>query len=89
MKPNLPLFNGMLLIDKPSGITSHDVVNHIRRRFGIRKVGHGGTLDPIATGLLILMLGPATRQAQNFLGASKAYEATLRLGVRTDTQDAQ
>ena len=80
---------GILLIDKPAGITSHDVVDIIRHRFGLRRVGHGGTLDPAATGLLILLLGRATQQASRFLGMDKTYLATLRLGVATDTQDAQ
>ena len=81
--------NGLLLIDKPAGITSHDAVDIIRRRFQIRRVGHGGTLDPAATGLLILLVGQATRQASTFLGADKTYQATLRLGIITDTQDGQ
>lgn len=81
--------NGLLLVDKPAGITSHDAVDFIRRRFRIRRVGHGGTLDPAATGLLILLIGPATRRASAFLGADKTYEATLRLGVITDTQDGE
>ncbi len=79
--------DGLLLIDKPSGITSHDVVDVVRRRFGLRRVGHGGTLDPLATGLLILLVGAATRRAAAFLGADKTYLATLQLGVSTDTQD--
>jgi len=81
--------DGLLLIDKPAGITSHDAVDFIRRRFQIRRVGHGGTLDPAATGLLILLVGPATRRAATLLGADKTYQATLRLGVTTDTQDGQ
>lgn len=70
-------------------MTSHDVVDAIRHRFRIRRVGHGGTLDPPATGLLILLLGSATRKASLLLGADKTYEFTLRLGVTTDTQDAE
>ncbi|MBI3615855.1 MAG: tRNA pseudouridine(55) synthase TruB [Candidatus Omnitrophica bacterium] len=81
--------NGLLLIDKPAGITSHDAVDWIRRRFQIRRVGHGGTLDPAATGLLILLVGEATRQASTLLGADKSYRATLRLGIVTDTQDGE
>ena len=81
--------NGFLLVDKPAGITSHDAVDTIRRRFQIQRVGHGGTLDPAATGLLILLVGQATRQASTFLGADKTYQATLRLGIITDTQDGQ
>ena len=81
--------DGLLLIDKPAGITSHDAVDFIRRRFQIRRVGHGGTLDPAATGLLILLLGAATRRASTLLTADKTYLATLRLGVTTDTQDGE
>ncbi len=81
--------DGLLLIDKPMGKTSHDVVNMIRRAFGVKKVGHGGTLDPIATGLLIMGIGRGTKVLQRFLGASKAYTVGLRLGVSTDTQDTQ
>ena len=80
---------GLLLIDKPEGLTSHDVVDQIRRRFKIRRVGHGGTLDPAATGLLILLVGTATRHARLLLSADKIYHSTLRLGIVTDTQDAQ
>lgn len=81
--------DGLLLIDKPAGMTSHDVVDEIRRRFRMRRVGHGGTLDPAATGLLILLLGRATRHARVLLGADKTYVGTLRLGQSTDTQDAE
>ncbi|MBI3323005.1 MAG: tRNA pseudouridine(55) synthase TruB [Candidatus Omnitrophica bacterium] len=80
---------GLLLIDKPAGMTSHDVVDEIRRRFRMRRVGHGGTLDPAATGLLILLLGRATRHARVLLGADKTYVGTLLLGQATDTQDAE
>jgi len=79
---------GLLLVDKPAGLTSHDVVDCIRRQFKIRRVGHGGTLDPSAVGLLILLVGRATRHARLLLSADKTYLATLRLGVATDTQDA-
>lgn len=82
-------FSGVLLIDKPMGPTSHDIVNRIRRTFGIKKVGHGGTLDPMATGLLIMLLGKGTKLSDRFLGSDKTYEGTLRLGVTTDSQDAQ
>lgn len=81
--------DGLLLIDKPAGMTSHDVVDEIRRRFRMRRVGHGGTLDPAATGLLILLLGRSTRHARVLLGADKTYAGTLLLGVSTDTQDAE
>jgi tRNA pseudouridine55 synthase len=80
--------DGLLLIDKPAGVTSHDVVATIRRTLGIRKVGHAGTLDPMATGLLVLGLGRATRLLR-FLGdLPKTYTGTLRLGVETTTLDA-
>jgi tRNA pseudouridine55 synthase len=82
-------FSGILLIDKPMGPTSHDIVNRIRRTFGIKKVGHGGTLDPMATGLLIMLLGKGTKLSDRFLGSDKSYEGTLRLGASTDSQDAQ
>lgn len=78
-----------MLIDKPAGLTSHDVVDRVRRRFRIRRVGHGGTLDPAATGLLILLLGEATRHAKFLLSADKTYLSTLRLGTVTDTQDGE
>lgn len=79
---------GVLLIDKPAGRTSHDVVDAVRRALGTRKVGHAGTLDPMATGLLVLGVGRATRLLR-FLGAlAKTYEGTMRLGTTTDTLDA-
>ena len=79
---------GLLLVDKPTGVTSHDVVDVVRRRLGTRKVGHAGTLDPMATGLLVIGVGRATRLLR-FLGdLPKTYEGTLRLGVETDTLDA-
>ncbi len=81
-------YSGLLLIDKPAGITSHDAVDRIRRRFKMRRVGHGGTLDPAATGLLILLVGRATRCARFLLNADKTYFSTLRLGQSTDTQDS-
>lgn len=82
-------FDGVLPVDKPSGPTSHDVVDMIRRRFGFRKVGHGGTLDPQATGLLVILLGRGTKLSSQFIGADKIYEGAMRLGVSTDSQDAQ
>lgn len=79
---------GLLLVDKPGGMTSHDVVDVVRRRLGTRKVGHAGTLDPMATGLLVLGVGRATRLLR-FLGdLPKTYEGTARLGVETTTLDA-
>src|SRR5918999_6504452 len=78
----------LLLVDKPGGVTSHDVVEVVRRRLGTRKVGHAGTLDPMATGLLLVGVGRATRLLR-FLGdLDKEYEGTGRLGEETDTLDA-
>ena len=80
--------DGLLLVDKPARLTSHDVVDRIRRQFHFEKVGHAGTLDPQATGLLILMIGRATKLANALLADDKTYEGILRLGIATDTQDA-
>ena len=80
--------DGVLVINKPAGWTSHDVVARARTLFGMSKVGHTGTLDPAATGVLVLCLGRATRIAEYLMSADKAYRAVLRLGVATDTQDA-
>lgn len=79
---------GVLLVDKPKDWTSHDVVNFVRR-FGLKKVGHCGTLDPQATGLLVLVIGRATKLSQRFSGQDKVYEGTLELGKETDSQDAE
>lgn len=78
---------GVLLVDKPAGMTSHDVVNRIRRAAQTRRVGHTGTLDPAATGLLILCIGPATRLSEFLTGLDKTYEGTMRLGITTDSYD--
>jgi tRNA pseudouridine55 synthase len=78
---------GALIIDKPEGITSHDVVARVRRASRTRRVGHAGTLDPFATGVLVCCIGPATRLVQFLVGLDKEYEATVRLGYATDTQD--
>ena len=78
---------GALLVDKPAGITSHDVVQRVRRVLGTRAVGHTGTLDPFATGLLVVLVGRATRLARFVEPQPKTYLATARLGVRTDTDD--
>ena len=85
----LPIFNseGILLVDKPLTWTSFDVVNFVRSRFNIPKVGHCGTLDPAATGLLVLVLGKFTRISGALSGVDKVYEATLKLGIETDTED--
>jgi tRNA pseudouridine55 synthase len=80
--------DGILLVDKPSGPTSHDIVDQVRRRFRFDKVGHAGTLDPQATGLLILMIGRGTKVANQLLASDKTYDGTIRLGIATDTQDA-
>lgn len=80
--------NGLLVIDKPAGITSHDVVARLRRIAGERSIGHLGTLDPMATGVLPLLLGKYTRLAQFFSTAEKSYEGAIRFGQATDTYDA-
>ncbi len=79
---------GVLVIDKPIGPTSFDVVRQVRRALGTRRAGHGGTLDPMASGVLPICLGEATKLAQFLLDADKEYEATLCFGVETDTYDA-
>lgn len=79
--------DGALIIDKPAGMTSHDVVAGVRRIIGERRVGHTGTLDPFATGVLVMLVGRATRLAQFLSGAEKEYEAVIRLGYATDTGD--
>ena len=81
--------DGLLVVDKPAGLTSHDVVARVRRLAGTRKVGHAGTLDPMATGVLVLGLGRATRLLTHLVGADKEYLATVRLGVATVTDDAE
>ena len=80
---------GALLVDKPEGPTSHDVVNWARRSLGVRRIGHTGTLDPFASGLLVLLVGPVTRLAEYLSALPKKYEARARLGIRTDTHDAE
>lgn len=80
--------DGVLLIDKPTGPTSHDVVARLRRSSGERRIGHTGTLDPLASGLLPLVVGCATRLASALSGSDKTYEAAIRFGVATDTDDA-
>jgi tRNA pseudouridine55 synthase len=79
--------DGVLIIDKPAGMTSHDVVARVRKITGHRRVGHTGTLDPFATGVLVVLVGRATRLAQFLSGAEKEYEAVIRLGYATDTGD--
>lgn len=81
--------SGILLIDKPEGITSHDVVDIVRKKFNLQHIGHAGTLDPIATGLLIILVDRATKHFSRFVNFDKEYTAVLRLGVQTDSGDAQ
>ena len=87
MTPFSPL-DGALLIDKPATWTSHDVVAKVRNTFRLEKVGHCGTLDPMATGLLVLVLGKATKLSERFMAADKVYEGAMRLGESTDSYDA-
>ena len=79
--------DGLLLVDKPAGITSYGVVDRIKKKFSLKKVGHGGSLDPLATGLLVLLLGKATKLASGLLSGDKEYEAVVLLGRVTDSQD--
>src|SRR6201981_3625485 len=81
-------FDGALVINKPQGLTSHDVVEAARRILGFRQIGHLGTLDPLATGVLVLLLGRATRFAQFYAGRRKRYDCAVRFGFATDTYDA-
>src|SRR5262245_58217851 len=81
--------DGLLVVDKPAGPTSHDVVARVRRALGERRIGHTGTLDPAATGVLCLVLGRATRLARFLSACDKTYEAVVRFGFATDTGDAQ
>lgn len=80
--------DGAVLIDKPAGPTSHDVVDHLRRHFGLRKVGHCGTLDPNATGLLILLLGRGTKLSEKLMSDDKVYSGWIRFGEATSSYDA-
>src|SRR5215470_2660665 len=80
--------DGAILIDKPAGPTSHDVVDAIRRQFHLKKVGHCGTLDPQATGLLIIVLGRATKLSEKLMADDKVYEGAIKLGETTDSYDA-
>lgn len=81
--------DGIIVVDKPEGLTSHDVVLQVRRRIGIKKVGHAGTLDPIASGVLIMLVGRATKMFNKFSDMDKAYSATLTFGKATDTGDIE
>lgn len=78
---------GILIVNKPVGITSHDVVDFVRGKFHMRRVGHAGTLDPLATGVLIVLLGKSTKLFERFVAFDKSYRATLRLGLKTTTAD--
>jgi len=81
-------FEGLLLVDKPSGMTSHDVVARLRHRLKIRQIGHAGTLDPMATGLLVMLIGRATKVSQYLTSLDKEYEGVFELGKATDSHDA-
>lgn len=85
----MPSASGLLNIDKPKGITSHDVVNRVRKLAGQRRVGHAGTLDPMATGVLLVCLGQATRLIEYVTASRKQYRAVIRFGLTTDTLDAE
>lgn len=81
--------SGVLVVDKPTGMTSHDVVQVVRRGTGIRRVGHTGTLDPRASGVLVILLGPAVRMSEFVSASDKRYQATIRVGSSTDTYDSE
>src|SRR5512136_147790 len=83
------IVSGVLVVDKPVGLTSHDVVQIIRRGTGIRRAGHTGTLDPRASGVLVVLIGPAVRLSEYVSASDKRYQATIRLGSSTDTYDAE
>ena len=79
--------DGVLIVDKHAGVTSHDIVGKVRRLYGTKKVGHTGTLDPMATGILVVLIGRAAKASENLTYDRKRYLATLRLGITTDTED--
>ena len=81
-------FEGILLVDKPSGITSHNIVDRLRKKLNMKKIGHAGTLDPLATGLMIMLIGKATKVSQFLINLDKAYEGIFKLGEETDSQDS-
>lgn len=89
MATSTELESGLVIVDKPAGPTSHDMVAHVRRLLGTRKVGHAGTLDPMATGVLVLGVNRATRMLGHLLVTNKKYDATIRLGSSTTTDDAE
>ena len=82
-------YEGIVVVNKPSGMTSHDVVSRVRRIFKMKRVGHAGTLDPLATGVLVILLGKSTRLFAKFEGFDKAYKATMIMGKKTNTADIQ
>src|SRR6185295_6467517 len=88
MMQEFAALDGAILIDKPAGPTSHDVVDAIRRQFNIKKVGHCGTLDPAATGLLIIVLGRGTKLSARLMSDDKVYEGTIKFGESTSSYDA-
>jgi tRNA pseudouridine55 synthase len=88
MLPPLDPFDGALLVDKPAGMTSHDVVDRLRRHLKIRKVGHSGTLDPMATGLLVVLLGRATKLSESLMASDKVYSGRIKFGETTNSYDA-
>ena len=81
--------DGAVLVDKPANMASHDVVKAVKQHFNLVKVGHGGTLEPNATGLFVLLVGDGTRLAEDLMGRDRAFTATIRLGRVTDTQDRE
>ena len=80
--------DGILIVDKPQGMTSHDVVDFLRRRFHLKKVGHAGTLDPMATGVLVMLIGASTKSSSRFMQDDKEYEGSMTFGATSDTCDA-
>ncbi|MGB3413884.1 MAG: tRNA pseudouridine(55) synthase TruB [Microbacteriaceae bacterium] len=87
LNPQIP--NGILIVDKPQGITSHGVISRLRRALGLKKIGHAGTLDPMATGLIVAGVGPMTRFLSYLVGLDKVYLATIRIGAASSTEDAE
>lgn len=84
-----PELEGILLVDKPKGHTSHDVIARLRKKLQMKRIGHAGTLDPMATGLLVILIGKATKASQYIVGLDKEYTGTMHLGVVTNSQDAE
>ncbi len=84
-----PELEGILLVDKPKGHTSHDVIARLRKKLQMKRIGHAGTLDPMATGLLVVLIGKATKASQYIVGLDKEYTGTMQLGVVTNSQDAE